>query len=110
MRKQARQTMGRIVVVPSRAAWIASCQIVRSVRRLQFAECGSHVRFDPFGSYMPMSAVQFGFHVYLGSGARTTAFRGFFAGDHFVPGPGLLVGGNHIISVAAISAELIDGG
>lgn len=99
MRKLARQRLGRLVVLPSRAGWLAVRQLVRAVRRLQFAECGSHVRFDPFGSYTPISAMHFGSHVYLGPGARITAHEGFFTGNHVVVGPGLLVvGGDHNIA------------
>jgi Acetyltransferase (isoleucine patch superfamily) len=45
--------------------------------------------------------MHFGSHIYIGPGARITANEGFFAGDHFVAGPGLLVvGGNHNIATA----------
>lgn len=95
------------MVLPWRAAWIAARQIVRAVRRLQFAECGRDVRFDPFGSYLPMSAMHFGSHVYIGPGARITANEGFFAGNHVVVGPGLLVvGGDH--NIASTGRYMLD--
>ncbi len=95
------QTIATLLVAGPRLAYIGVRQAVRAVRRLQFAECGRKARFDPFGSYKPAAAMHFGSKIYIGPGARISAHRGFFMGDHSFAGPGLLViGGDHNIGVA----------
>lgn len=107
MKSHDRQLLGRALVMPWRSAWVALRQIVRVVRRLQFAECGRDARFDPFGSYTPMRKMHFGSHTFVGPGARITAHEGFFLDESAVVGPGLLViGGDH--NIATVGIDILD--
>jgi len=108
----SRQAIGWLLAAPWRFIWRALRQAVRAVRRLQFAECGCDVQFDPFGSYTPMQAMHFGSHVYIGPGARITAHEGFYLGNHSFVGPGLLViGGDHnVLTIGRRMLEVKTGG
>jgi hypothetical protein len=70
--------------------WSLLRQLVRTVRRRQFANCGRRAHFDPFGRYEPPRQMHFGENIYIGPGAIVSAHEGFWVGDNTVIGPTLL--------------------
>jgi acetyltransferase-like isoleucine patch superfamily enzyme len=73
--------------------------------------CGQHARFDPFGSYWPISKMHLGSNTFLGPGARIAASEGFFLGDGSFAGPQLLVmGGDHNVQVVGSEMHTVTTG
>lgn len=91
--KRLRFLVARSPYAVGHFVWRGVRQAIRLIRRRRFGACGTHARFDPFGSYLPPEKMFFGPGISIGPGARVWADEGFYVAEAATISPELCVMG-----------------